>query len=66
MTSEWMADAQMREWANQSLPRSRDRDGEPPELLLEQAKQLFLSLSPEQREEFLRWLVAGAPPTLLQ
>jgi hypothetical protein len=25
MTSEWMADALMGEWANQSLPRSRER-----------------------------------------
>ena len=26
MTSEWMAGAQMREWANQSLPRSKERE----------------------------------------
>jgi len=55
MTSEWMAGAQMSEWANQSLPRARERDGAGTPAL-EQAKRAFEQLGAEERRQFLLWL----------
>ena len=72
MTSEWMADALMREWACQALPRSQERTpagageaegaGEAASAL-ERAKEAFRRLSPAEREGFRAWLARGAAET---
>ena len=65
MTSEWMAGAQMAEWANQSLPRSKERDeatAAPPSAALDEARQAFARLTPDERRTFILWLFEGAAP----